>query len=115
MREVASPDVGKMGIEILSFTIKDVFDECHYLDSLGKAQTAEVKKNADVGVAEANRDAGIRVRLLKCSTYILCKKEHVFSTNTKLSKKISFLTTLINMCLCISEGKKCLVFRKKID
>ena len=63
MREVASPDVGKMGIEILSFTIKDVFDECHYLDSLGKSQTAEVKKNADVGVAEANRDAGIRVRL----------------------------------------------------
>ena len=26
VREVASPDVGKMGIEILSFTIKDVYD-----------------------------------------------------------------------------------------
>ena len=78
VREVASPDVGKMGIEILSFTIKDVSDDCHYLDSLGKAQIAEVKKNADVGVAEANRDAGIRVRLLKCSTNILCKREKNF-------------------------------------
>lgn len=51
-----------MGIEILSFTIKDVYDDVQYLASLGKAQTAAVKRDADVGVAEANRDAGIRVR-----------------------------------------------------
>jgi len=60
VREVASPDVGRMGIEILSFTIKDIVDHVDYLNSLGKTQTAEVKKNADIGVAEANRDAGIR-------------------------------------------------------
>lgn len=62
VREVAAPDVGRMGIEILSFTIKDVYDDVQYLASLGKAQTAAVKRDADVGVAEANRDAGIRVR-----------------------------------------------------
>lgn len=61
VREVASPDVGKMGIEILSFTIKDIEDKVLYLDSLGKTQTAKVKRDADIGVAEANRDAGIRV------------------------------------------------------
>lgn len=61
VREVAAPDVGRMGIEILSFTIKDVVDEVQYLTSLGKAQTALVKRDADAGVAEANRDAGIRV------------------------------------------------------
>ncbi|KAH3884477.1 flotillin-2-like isoform X1 [Dreissena polymorpha] len=60
VREVASPDVGKMGIEILSFTIKDIFDNVQYLSSLGRAQTANVKRDADIGVAEANRDAGIR-------------------------------------------------------
>lgn len=60
VREVASPDVGKMGIEILSFTIKDVYDRVEYLASLGKAQTAAVKRDADIGVAEANRDAGIK-------------------------------------------------------
>ncbi|XP_072934522.1 flotillin-2 isoform X3 [Epargyreus clarus] len=49
-----------MGIEILSFTIKDVYDDVQYLASLGKAQTAVVKRDADVGVAQANRDAGIR-------------------------------------------------------
>ena len=61
VREVASPDVGKMGIEILSFTIKDIYDNVEYLSSLGRAQTANVKRDADIGVAEANRDAGIRV------------------------------------------------------
>ena len=39
VREVASPDVGRMGIEILSFTIKDIIDHVSYLDSLGKTQT----------------------------------------------------------------------------
>jgi len=60
VREVAAPDVGRMGIEILSFTIKDVTDNVGYLSSLGRAQTANVKRDAAVGVANANRDAGIR-------------------------------------------------------
>lgn len=60
VRIVAAPDVGRMGIEILSFTIKDVFDNVDYLASLGRAQTANVKRDADIGVAEASRDAGIK-------------------------------------------------------
>lgn len=60
VREVAGMDVGRMGIEILSFTIKDVYDRVDYLASLGKSQTAAVKRDADIGVAQANRDAGIR-------------------------------------------------------
>ncbi|XP_017485182.1 PREDICTED: flotillin-2-like [Rhagoletis zephyria] len=60
VREVATNDVGRMGIEILSFTIKDVFDSVEYLSSLGKTKTAEVKRNAAVGVANSERDAGIR-------------------------------------------------------
>ncbi|KAB7496481.1 Flotillin-2 [Armadillidium nasatum] len=60
VREVAGMDMGRMGIEILSFTIKDVYDRVEYLTSLGKSQTAAVKRDADIGVAQANRDAGIR-------------------------------------------------------
>ncbi len=36
VREVAAPDVGRMGIEVLSFTIKDVYDNVTYLASLGE-------------------------------------------------------------------------------
>ncbi|MEQ2178343.1 hypothetical protein GOODEAATRI_013032, partial [Goodea atripinnis] len=125
VRDVAAPDVGRMGIEILSFTIKiawvifwpqlnyesnlagthkgaigldvkyqlaplgfqviqcklgpkhieqsavdaldwispwvDVYDKLDYLSSLGKTQIAAVQRDADIGVAEAERDAGIRV------------------------------------------------------
>ncbi|XP_018019934.1 flotillin-2 isoform X2 [Hyalella azteca] len=60
VRDVAGMDVGRMGIEILSFTIKDVYDRVEYLTSLGRSQTAAVKRDADIGVALANRDAGIR-------------------------------------------------------
>ncbi|XP_044770268.1 LOW QUALITY PROTEIN: flotillin-2-like [Neomonachus schauinslandi] len=60
VREVAVPDIGRVGIEILSFTIKDVYDKVNYLSSLGKTQTAVVRRDADTGVAEAKGDAGIR-------------------------------------------------------
>ena len=39
-----------------------MYDNVEYLSSLGKAQTANVKRDAAVGVAQANRDAGIRVK-----------------------------------------------------
>ncbi|KAK4878190.1 hypothetical protein RN001_010696 [Aquatica leii] len=79
VREVAAPDVGRMGIEILSFTIKDVYDEVEYLSSLGKSQTAMVKRDADAGVAEANRDAGIREA--ECQKQAMDVK---YSTDTKI-------------------------------
>merc|ERR1719318_2476847 len=77
--EVASPDVAKMGIEILSFTIKDVYDKVEYLESLGKAQTSSVKRDADIGVAQANRDAGIRSA--ECQKSAMDVK---FSTDSKI-------------------------------
>uniref|UniRef100_A0A8C6SNN7 Flotillin n=1 Tax=Neogobius melanostomus TaxID=47308 RepID=A0A8C6SNN7_9GOBI len=80
VREVAAPDVGRMGIEILSFTIKDVYDRLDYLSSLGKTQTAAVQRDADIGVAEAERDAGIREAE--------CKKEMMdvkFLADTKMA------------------------------
>merc|ERR1719348_1442232 len=79
VREVASPDVGRMGIEILSFTIKDVYDNVTYLQSLGKSQTAVVKRDAEIGVAQANRDAGIREA--ECEKSAMDIK---YSTDTKI-------------------------------
>merc|ERR1719379_771613 len=79
VREIATPDVGKMGIEILSFTIKDVYDNVDYLSSLGKSQTAAVKRDAEIGVAQANRDAGIREA--ECEKAAMDIK---YSTDTKI-------------------------------
>eukprot|EP00056_Hartaetosiga_gracilis_P002986 m.58725 g.58725 ORF g.58725 m.58725 type:complete len:431 (+) comp11279_c0_seq3:409-1701(+) len=61
--DTAERDMTKMGLQIVSFTIKDVFDHVDYLDSLGKEQTAVVIRNADVGIANADRDAGVQEAL----------------------------------------------------
>merc|ERR1712042_98525 len=79
VRDIAKPDVGKMGIEIISFTIKDVYDNVDYLSSLGKTQTAAVKRDAEIGVAQANRDAGIREA--ECEKSAMDIK---YSTDTKI-------------------------------
>lgn len=84
VREVATPDLGRMGMEILSFTIKDVNDTVQYLDSLGKAQTAAVKRDADIGVAEAGRDAGIKVSFSFVHEYTI-----EYSRKARKSKKIN--------------------------
>merc|ERR1712131_497946 len=55
----ASKNLYEMGIQVISYTIKDIRDDVGYLASLGKAQTAQVQKDAKIGEAEANRDAGI--------------------------------------------------------
>jgi flotillin len=60
VQEVAATDLMNMGLGIISFTIRDVRDSQGYLDSLGKKRVAEVKRDAVVGEAEANRDATIK-------------------------------------------------------
>ena len=60
VREVAATDVSKMGIKILSFTIKDLKDAEGYLDAIGQEQTANIKSKANIERAEADRDAYVR-------------------------------------------------------
>ncbi len=60
VQDVAASDLANMGLSIVSFTIRDIRDNQGYLDALGKPRTAEVKRDAVVGEAEAERDATIR-------------------------------------------------------
>lgn len=59
----AAVDLKKMGLKIVSFTIKDVQDENGYLDALGKPRIAEVKRDADISEANAIRDSRIQKAL----------------------------------------------------
>lgn len=60
---VAARDLKKMGLQIVSFTIKDVRDKHGYLDALGKPRIAAVKRDAEIAEAEAERDATIQKAL----------------------------------------------------
>ncbi|CAO1356562.1 unnamed protein product [Diamesa serratosioi] len=58
--EVASSNLVNMGIAIVSYTLKDIRDEEGYLKCFGMARTAEVKRDARIGEAEARCDAAIK-------------------------------------------------------
>jgi len=60
VQEVSSADLANMGLAMDSFTIRDIRDSQGYLDALGKPRTAQVKRDATIGEAEAARDATIK-------------------------------------------------------
>jgi flotillin len=59
----AATDLEKMGLGVDVLTIQEISDEEEYLNALGKRRTAEVKRDATIGEAEAHRDAKIRSSL----------------------------------------------------
>ncbi len=60
VQEVAAGDLANMGLGIVSFTIRDIRDGQGYLDALGKPRIAQVKRDAIIAQAEADRDSTIR-------------------------------------------------------
>src|SRR5256886_3998465 len=60
VQEVAAGDMANMGLGIVSFTIRDIRDGQGYLEALGKPRIAQVKRDAVIAQAEADRDAMIR-------------------------------------------------------
>ncbi|WAA13850.1 flotillin family protein [Fervidibacillus halotolerans] len=60
VQRVATQDLAKMGLTIVSFTIKDVRDKNGYLDSLGKPRIAQVKRDAEIAQAEAEKETRIK-------------------------------------------------------
>jgi flotillin len=57
VRELSEPDLDAMGLAIVSLTIRNVSDKQGYIDALGRPRTAEVKRDAVRGEAEAEREA----------------------------------------------------------
>src|SRR5215470_10850932 len=59
MLRTVTPDMQKMGLEVISFTIKDVRDENDYITNMGRPQIAEIRKEAEIAGALAERDTQI--------------------------------------------------------
>src|ERR1700739_4972675 len=60
MRSTCADDMNKMGLEVISFTIKEVRDKNEYISNMGKPDVARIKRDADVASAEAERDIAIK-------------------------------------------------------
>jgi flotillin len=60
VRDSVSDDLNKMGLDVVSFTIKKVIDENDYINNMGRPDIARIKREADIAQAEAERDTAIR-------------------------------------------------------
>ena len=60
MRSTCADDMGKMGLEVIAFAIKEVRDKNEYITNMGRPDVARIKRDADVATAEAERDTAIK-------------------------------------------------------
>src|SRR5215469_496363 len=60
MRSTCAGDMSKMGLEVVSFTLKEVRDKNEYIANMGRPDVARIKRDADVAAAEAERDIAIK-------------------------------------------------------
>ena len=81
VQEVAAGDMANMGLGIVSFTIRDIRDSQGYLDALGKPRIAQVKRDAQIAQAEADRDA-----MIKSSQATQAGQEAKFAADTKIAE-----------------------------
>jgi flotillin len=81
VQEVAAGDMANMGLGIVSFTIRDIRDSQGYLDALGKPRIAQVKRDAVIAQAEADRDA-----MIKSAQAQQAGQEAKFVADTKIAE-----------------------------
>ncbi len=60
MRGTCADDMSKMGLEVVSFTIKEVRDKNEYITNMGRPDIVRIKRDAEIAAAEAERDTAIR-------------------------------------------------------
>src|ERR1051325_1375477 len=60
VRQTVADDLSKMGLEVVSFTIKKVMDDQDYIANMGRPDVARIKREAEIAQAEAERDIAIK-------------------------------------------------------
>ena len=81
VQEVAAGDMANMGLQIVSFTIRDIRDNQGYLEALGKPRISQVKRDAQIAQAEADRDA-----MIKSSQASQAGQEAKFQADAKIAE-----------------------------
>ncbi len=90
MRSTCAEDLSKMGLEVISFTIKEVRDKNEYISNMGRPDIARIKRDADVAAAEAERDTAIkRAESLRASAIARAQadQERVLAETLSMTKQ----------------------------
>ena len=90
MRSTCLDDMSKMGLEVISFTIREVRDKNEYITNMGRPDVARIKRDAEIASAEAERDTAIR-RAISLREAAVAKsaadQERVIAETASLSKQ----------------------------
>src|SRR5664279_806326 len=81
VQEVAAGDMANMGLGIVSFTIRDIKDSQGYLEALGRPRIAQVKRDAQIAQAEADRDS-----IIRSAQAAQAGQEAKFAADTKIAE-----------------------------
>jgi flotillin len=101
VQEVAAGDMANMGLGIVSFTIRNIQDGQGYLDALGKPRIAQVKRDAVIAQAEADRDAMIR-----SSQATQAGQEAKFAADTKIAEaQRNYQTNVASFQAAVNQKK----------
>jgi flotillin len=90
MRSTCADDMNKMGLEVISFTIKEVRDKNEYITNMGRPDVARIKRDADVAAAEADRDTAIKRALAQRESAVAkaqADQERVAAETASLAKQ----------------------------
>ncbi len=90
MRSTCADDMNKMGLEVISFTIKEVRDKNEYITNMGRPDVARIKRDADVAAAEADRDTAIKRALATRESAVAkaqADQERVLAETLSLAKQ----------------------------
>src|SRR5512135_1176930 len=90
MRSTCADDMNKMGLEVISFTIKEVRDKNEYITNMGRPDVARIKRDADVAAAEADRDTAIKRALAQRESAVAraqADQERVIAETLSLAKQ----------------------------
>jgi flotillin len=90
MRGTCADDMNKMGLEVISFTIKEVRDKNDYITNMGRPDIARIKRDADVAAAEADRDTAIKRALAQRESAVAraqADQERVLAETLSMAKQ----------------------------
>jgi flotillin len=90
MRNTCAGDMTKMGLEVVSFTIKEVRDKNEYISNMGRPDIARIRRDAEIAGAEAERDTAIkRAEALRAAAVAksLADQERVLAETLSLAKQ----------------------------
>ncbi|MGV3614688.1 MAG: flotillin family protein [Fimbriimonas sp.] len=89
VQRLTAEDLANMGIQVISFTIREIQDPQGYLRAIGRPKMADVQKNAVIGEAMATRDATMGQSLAEREATITSSKANEEAALAKISAEVA--------------------------